>query len=335
MLWKIGDFGTATESNPEAAPSTRSHRGTACYRAPELIREEPLYTSKADIWGLGCILYELATRKKAFMGDWKVDEYAKTKQGPEVCVPTWPKDFQSHLSENVQELLAVDRHERPFTSVVRVTFNSYVRVLDPGIAPPLMNHDESLPCYSQWKQLVQLPDQLDLGCKLTVECQKKGDEEAAIRVWKDLVEKNSSQQSLGISSHLSPYPAVNMVAPAPDEGRDDTQEILPDRSTQVVNAPGQWQWSFDRWRKSAISEVREQLVSTKPSRIAGNRQRSSRSGVGAAVLVPALLGTSVISAPSSPRGEMRLDPILSLKATDTESSFDSNSDNENGRPASI
>lgn len=334
MLWKIGDFGTATEGNAEAVPSSKCHRGTACYRAPELIREVPHYTPKADIWGLGCILYELATRKKAFKGDWKVDEYAKTKQGPEVCVPTWPKDFQSHLSENVQELLAVDRHKRPYASVVRMTFNSYVRVLDPGIASPLMNNEESLPCYSQWKQLVQLPDQLDLGCRLTVECQKKGDEEAAIRVWKDLVERNSSKQSLGIPTHLSPYPVVNIITVSQQEACTETQEPLPDPPVQVANAPGQHQWSFDRLHKVAINEVRKQLVSSKTTRMASNK-RSSRSLLSAAMLVPALVGTSVLSAPSTPTGERTPDPMFSVEARDTISSYKNNSENGNGRPASI
>jgi serine/threonine protein kinase len=36
-------------------------RGTIGYRSPELITESPTFTSKSDIWALGCILYELVT----------------------------------------------------------------------------------------------------------------------------------------------------------------------------------------------------------------------------------------------------------------------------------
>lgn len=335
-LWKIGDFGTTAEGNSGAVPR-RSPRGTACYRAPELIREEPLYTTKADIWALGCILYELATRKRAFVGDWNVDEYAKTKQGPEVHVPTWPKDFQSHLSENVHELLAVDWHQRPFASVVRVTFNSYTRVLDPGIAQPLISHNESLPSYSEWKQLVQLPNQLDLGCRLTEECQEKGDEQAATRVWKDLVAKNCSHQSPEISSQLSLYPTENIITQSQDKGSVDKQETPSDRPSVSLQ---HW-WSFDRWRSEAINEVREDLFSSRTSGIAGqfhsihgHRRRSSRSGLKAAILVPALLGTSVISAPSTST-ERRPDSMLSVEANDSKPSCGGDSDDDTGRPATI
>lgn len=36
--------------------------------APEACQSEP-YTSKSDVWALGCILYELCTLKKAFEAD--------------------------------------------------------------------------------------------------------------------------------------------------------------------------------------------------------------------------------------------------------------------------
>ena len=34
------------------------------------------YTNKVDIWGLGCILYELCTARKAFSDDWSIMNYA-------------------------------------------------------------------------------------------------------------------------------------------------------------------------------------------------------------------------------------------------------------------
>ena len=36
--------------------------------APEVLRGEP-YDQKADMWGIGCVLYELATGKLAFGGN--------------------------------------------------------------------------------------------------------------------------------------------------------------------------------------------------------------------------------------------------------------------------
>ena len=80
---KLGDFGIAKElSSP--AEFTRSVRvflslllrclwcfekvvGTPCYLSPEVVDGKP-YNYKSDVWGLGCILYELLTLKRAFSG---------------------------------------------------------------------------------------------------------------------------------------------------------------------------------------------------------------------------------------------------------------------------
>lgn len=42
--------------------------GTPYFMAPEVIRGEP-YGKKADIWALGCALYELVMLKKPFTHD--------------------------------------------------------------------------------------------------------------------------------------------------------------------------------------------------------------------------------------------------------------------------
>jgi hypothetical protein len=121
---------------------------------------------------------------------------------------------------------------------------------------------------------------------------------------------------------------VNIITVSQDKGCTDAQETLPNRPADM--APGQRKWSFDRLRKDAINEVREQLFSSKPSGIP-SRKRSSQSAVRAAMLVPALVGTSVIlSAPASPTGERRQDLMFSAEARDTISSYENNSQNQDG-----
>ena len=39
--------------------------GTPCYISPELCEGKP-YNQKSDIWALGCVLYELASLKRAY-----------------------------------------------------------------------------------------------------------------------------------------------------------------------------------------------------------------------------------------------------------------------------
>ena len=55
--------------------TTVNSRGTASYRAPELLAPKAAYTNKVDIWALGCITYELMNAIRAFHDDWAVMRY--------------------------------------------------------------------------------------------------------------------------------------------------------------------------------------------------------------------------------------------------------------------
>ena len=69
---KVTDFGLAKvlEADP-AVIHTRSGiaMGTPSYMAPEQIRDARTVDQRADIWSLGCLLYELMTRRRTFPGD--------------------------------------------------------------------------------------------------------------------------------------------------------------------------------------------------------------------------------------------------------------------------
>jgi hypothetical protein len=74
-LWKLTDFGLSTDATSKLGRPTLYARGTTSYRAPELLGYHPTVTNKVDIWGLGCVLYQLATSKVAFYDDWEVKSY--------------------------------------------------------------------------------------------------------------------------------------------------------------------------------------------------------------------------------------------------------------------
>src|SRR5271154_1218227 len=84
--WKIADFGISVECTGVQPYTTVDARGTSGYRAPELATEigKQVYTHKVDIWAVGCILYELALGKKAFIDDLAVNYYAITQSRPEI-----------------------------------------------------------------------------------------------------------------------------------------------------------------------------------------------------------------------------------------------------------
>lgn len=61
---KLGDFGISRVLHSSGELCATSI-GTPCYMAPELLEELP-YDYKVDVWSAGCVLYELASLKRAF-----------------------------------------------------------------------------------------------------------------------------------------------------------------------------------------------------------------------------------------------------------------------------
>ena len=63
---KIGDFGVAKGLDRTSGLAS-TFAGTAVYIAPEIHGGER-YDMSADLWSLGCIIFEIATLKKPFSG---------------------------------------------------------------------------------------------------------------------------------------------------------------------------------------------------------------------------------------------------------------------------
>ena len=62
----LADFGLASE-RISYATLLQSVVGTISYSCPEIVQHHP-YTDKADIWSLGCILYQMAQLEPPFAG---------------------------------------------------------------------------------------------------------------------------------------------------------------------------------------------------------------------------------------------------------------------------
>lgn len=64
---KVTDFGLAKAISHELQPNT-SFVGTLAYSCPQIVENNP-YNEKADIWSLGCIIYEIMTLRAPFSGN--------------------------------------------------------------------------------------------------------------------------------------------------------------------------------------------------------------------------------------------------------------------------
>ena len=91
-------------------------RGTPGYRAPELLlpnyqltgSDNSRFSKKSDIWALGCILYELAFKTKAFPRDINVFEYAHHKRRVDIHDLPMTERVKAYLRELVYRMLEIE-----------------------------------------------------------------------------------------------------------------------------------------------------------------------------------------------------------------------------------
>ncbi|XP_059441241.1 cyclin-dependent kinase F-4 [Corylus avellana] len=72
---KVADFGLAREINSQ--PPYTEYVSTRWYRAPEVLLQSYLYSSKVDMWAMGAIMAELFTLRPLFPGISEADEIYK------------------------------------------------------------------------------------------------------------------------------------------------------------------------------------------------------------------------------------------------------------------
>lgn len=72
---KIADFGLAREVN--SSPPFTEYVSTRWYRAPEVLLQSFMYTSKVDMWAMGAIMAELFSLRPLFPGASEADEIYK------------------------------------------------------------------------------------------------------------------------------------------------------------------------------------------------------------------------------------------------------------------
>lgn len=101
---KVLDFGV---SKTIAAPSTGGMTitgavvGTPLYMAPEQLRGAKLVDSRADIWALGAVAYELLSGHVPFPGDNVVAVFAATCE----TTPTPPREFRPEIPAGLEAAL--------------------------------------------------------------------------------------------------------------------------------------------------------------------------------------------------------------------------------------
>lgn len=105
---KLGDFGTAVLLDAEAQLA-RTCLGTPNYLSPEIVNGKP-YDGRADVWSLGCVIYEVLALRPPFEGHSLGAVVRKIALGR---YPSLPKETSPLLAQFVAQMLKRKPTDRP------------------------------------------------------------------------------------------------------------------------------------------------------------------------------------------------------------------------------
>ncbi len=109
-LAKLVDFGAARWSRAATLTATGIQLGTPLYMAPEQIRCERKLDGRADLFALGCVLYECLVGQAAFAGKQVMAVFYKILLERSPSIPSWVPDTLARL---IERMLRKQPDQRP------------------------------------------------------------------------------------------------------------------------------------------------------------------------------------------------------------------------------
>ncbi|TWU56642.1 Serine/threonine-protein kinase PknB [Rubripirellula tenax] len=113
---KLGDFGIARDLHNADLTSSGMTVGTHAYMAPEQITGDTSISGKADLYALGCCLYEMLVGKKAFSGENFAQLFEQHLRAAPPRVRDSIPDCPPELDEIINQLLEKRPEDRPFNA---------------------------------------------------------------------------------------------------------------------------------------------------------------------------------------------------------------------------
>ncbi|KAI4818893.1 hypothetical protein KUCAC02_004184 [Chaenocephalus aceratus] len=110
---KLGDFGISRVMT-NTADMASTCVGTPSYLSPELCQDVP-YSTKSDIWALGCLLYELCALRPPFAATNLLSLFYKITKGEFDPVPNI---FSDNISSLIQTMLCINPEHRPTAACI-------------------------------------------------------------------------------------------------------------------------------------------------------------------------------------------------------------------------
>jgi serine/threonine protein kinase len=109
---KVLDFGVAKVFNAKSLTKTGQIVGTLNYMAPEQLQNSKDVDARADIYSIGCILYEMLTRRPPFRANSGVELVMKIAHDQAESIANFRADVPDALVAVVERAMAKERMER-------------------------------------------------------------------------------------------------------------------------------------------------------------------------------------------------------------------------------
>lgn len=113
---KLGDFGIARDVGASDLTAEGLTVGTHAYMAPEQITGDATISGKADLYALGCCLYEMLTGRKPYMADTFPALFEQHLRADPPHAKNIVLDCPPELDQVVIDLLAKKPEDRPFNA---------------------------------------------------------------------------------------------------------------------------------------------------------------------------------------------------------------------------
>ena len=113
LVPKVTDFGLVKSLYDQRGDTQQGMSlGTPEYMSPEQIRDASKIDERSDMWGLGCVLYELVCHRRAFQGADKMGTFNLIVKGRYAPPRELAPEIPANVAEAIRRLLEVDPRAR-------------------------------------------------------------------------------------------------------------------------------------------------------------------------------------------------------------------------------
>lgn len=109
---KLLDFGVAKMQENQSFTQTEQVMGTLTYMPPEQLQSAKYVDARADIYAIGCIVYEMLTKRPPFTASSKMELMLKVSNDPPEPIERYRTNVPKELIRVVEKAMAKDPAER-------------------------------------------------------------------------------------------------------------------------------------------------------------------------------------------------------------------------------